>query len=369
ATQKFTIAPIIQGFNSLIQAPYLSGKTTSLLIAVLQRTNLNISKTQALILAPTREQAKHLHQVLKSMTAPTQGNIRTHLCAGGIGGSSALDDIKAARSGPHIVVGTLGRMCDVFASGRGGYNKADVSRVEMVAFDDFGDVVAFPDFSDRVPALIRAMPRGVQLVVTSSTMTPAVLDFTNKFMGSSHVKRIHVPHIDPSNTKIVHSVIRVQEPRHKHMDLIRLLMSCKAKSFDQAIVFTNTSRELEWLADMISSSTNGVWQAATFHRESGPGQRSQVVQNFNSGKVKVLVTSDLLGRGLSDMRQVSLVVHYNVPVAPEDYMRRSTRCTVRCEVDGGAKRCGKGMVVSLVTEEEREMMSIIEMAAGVGIDE
>jgi translation initiation factor 4A len=171
AIQKKAIRPITYGFDCIIQAQSGTGKTGTFTIGALQLIDTNLKKPQALILAPTRELASQIHDVLNSLGRHMQ--LRSCLF---IGGTKVYEDERSLRSGPQIVVGTPGRIQDLIDHK---YLRLDACKLFVL---DEADEMLGRGFQEAIYNMFQSIPKDAQVVLCSATMSPETLDLSTKFM-------------------------------------------------------------------------------------------------------------------------------------------------------------------------------------------
>ncbi|KAF9641982.1 DEAD-domain-containing protein [Thelephora ganbajun] len=171
AIQQRAIIPIIKGHDVIVQAQSGTGKTTTFSISILQKLDRSSGCTQALILAPTREVAREIQEVVVALS--DHMNIECHTCVGGI---NARDDMAKLQDGPHVVVGTPGRVCDMINRGA-----LKTNNIKVFCLDEADEIFArYP--KDQIYKVLQLLPQGTQVVLLSATMSTDVLEVTEKFM-------------------------------------------------------------------------------------------------------------------------------------------------------------------------------------------
>ncbi|KAM5362570.1 hypothetical protein ACJZ2D_012482 [Fusarium nematophilum] len=171
AIQQRAIMPVIKGHDVIAQAQSGTGKTATFSISVLQKIDPNVKQCQALILAPTRELAQQIQKVVVAIGDFM--NIECHAC---IGGTSVREDMKALQDGPHVVVGTPGRVQDMIQRR---FLKTD--GMKMFVLDEADEMLS-RGFTEQIYDIFQLLPQSTQVVLLSATMPQDVLEVTTKFM-------------------------------------------------------------------------------------------------------------------------------------------------------------------------------------------
>lgn len=340
AIQQRAILPIVSGRDVLAQAQSGTGKTATFSISALQRIDENEKKTQALIMAPTRELALQIQRVVVSLALHM--DVTVHAC---IGGKSVSEDIEALKSGAQIVVGTPGRVFDMIE--RGYFKTKDVKMFIM----DEADEMLSQGFKEQIYKVFQYLPETTQAVLLSATMPKDVLDVTTKFMRDP--VRILVKKDELTLEGIKQFYVNVELDEYKLMCLIDLYDSI---SVTQAVIFCNTRRRVEMLTEEL---TKQDFTVSSIHSDMSQQDRDKIMAEFRTGSSRILICTDLLARGI-DVQQVSLVINYDLPDNNENYIHRI----------GRSGRFGrKGVAINLLADKDITRMREIEMFYNTQIQE
>ncbi|EDK43231.1 eukaryotic initiation factor 4A [Lodderomyces elongisporus NRRL YB-4239] len=331
AIQQRAILPITEGRDVLAQAQSGTGKTATFTISALQRIDENEKSTQALILAPTRELALQIKNVITSIGLYL--NVTVHAS---IGGTSMSDDIEAFKSGVQIVVGTPGRVFDMIERR---YFRTD--KVKMFILDEADEMLS-SGFKEQIYNIFRLLPETTQVVLLSATMPQDVLEVTTKFMNNP--VRILVKKDELTLEGIKQYFINVEVEDYKFDCLVDLYDSI---SVTQAVIFCNTRSKVEFLTNKLREQKFTV---SAIHADLPQGERDTIMKEFRSGSSRILISTDLLARGI-DVQQVSLVINYDLPANKENYIHRIGR---------GGRFGRKGVAINFVTDKDVGMMREIE---------
>jgi len=340
AIQQRAIMPIITGRDCIAQAQSGTGKTATFSVSILQRIDTSVKKTQALILAPTRELAQQIQKVVIALGDYL--NIDCHAC---VGGTAVREDIAKLNEGPHFVVGTPGRVFDMINRGA---LKSD--SVKMFCLDEADEMLS-TGFKDSIYDIFQLLPAETQVVLLSATMPTEVLDVTKKFMRDPI--RILVKRDELTLEGIRQFFIAVEKEDWKLDTLCDLY---ETVTITQAVIFCSTRRKVDWLTQKLHEREFTV---SAMHGDMDQGQREVIMKEFRSGSSRVLIATDLLARGI-DVQQVSLVINYELPASKENYIHRIGR---------GGRFGRKGVAINFVTTEDVKMLREIETFYNTQVDE
>jgi len=295
---------------------------------------------QTLILAPTRELANQIHKVVLALG--DYQKVKCHVC---IGGTSVRDDIDALRNGVHVVVGTPGRVFDMVS-------KRHLRIDDLLTFVlDEADEMLSRGFKDQIYDIFKTLPPNVQVCLFSATMAPEVLDMTTKFMRDA--VRILVKKDELTLEGIRQFYVAIEKEEWKLDTLCDLY---ETLTITQAIIYCNTRRKVDFLADQMAKRDFTI---STMHAELDQKERDLIMREFRSGSSRVLISTDLLARGI-DVQQVSLVINFDLPSNLENYLHRI----------GRSGRFGrKGVAINFVTNNDVRVMKDIEKYYHTQIEE
>ncbi|KAJ2452595.1 translation initiation factor eIF4A [Coemansia sp. RSA 2336] len=340
AIQSRAIMPVIAGRDVIAQAQSGTGKTATFSIAILQRVDVSENKPQALVLAPTRELALQIRKVMVSL-GDFRG-VKVHAC---IGGTRTSDDQLAFEKGVHVVVGTPGRVYDMINR-----NIFSTSKVKLFALDEADEMLS-RGFRKDIEDVFRLLPADVQAVLLSATMPSDVLEVTASFMRNP--LRILVKRDELTLEGIKQFYISVEREEFKFETLTDLYETI---TITQAVIFANTRRKVDYLTENLRERNFTV---SAMHGEMDQEQRNTIMKEFRSGSSRILITTDLLARGI-DVQQVSLVINYDLPTNRENYIHRIGR---------GGRFGRKGVAINFVTDDDVANLRGIEEFYNTQIDE
>jgi translation initiation factor 4A len=332
--------PLSKGKDIIAQAQSGTGKTATFSIGILQQLDLNVQDCQALILAPTRELAQQIQKVVAALGEYLQ--VKCHSC---IGGTRVRDDINELQKGVHIVVGTPGRVFDMLC------RKVLRAQFIKIFILDEADEMLSRGFKDQIYDIFTALPTNAQVGLFSATMPPDALDITQKFMRNP--VRILVKRDELTLEGIKQFYISVEREEWKLDTLCDLYDTL---NITQAVIFCNTRRKVD---ELTSKMRSREFTVSSTHGDVGQKERDIILTEFRTGSSRVLITTDLLARGI-DVQQVSLVINYDLPRNLENYIHRI----------GRSGRFGrKGVAINFVTTEDHRTLRELEQFYNTQIEE
>lgn len=331
AIQQRAIKPMLSKRDVIAQAQSGTGKTATFAIGVLQRINLDQKVCQALVLAPTRELAMQIVRVVTSIGDFL--HVTVHAC---VGGTAVRDDMRILQDGVHVVVGTPGRVYDMIQR-----RALDVASVEMFILDEADEMLG-RGFKEQIYDVFKFMPETVQCAIFSATMPLEVLDVTASFMRDPIRILVKLDELTLDGIKQFYIAIEKEEWKLGTLgDLYATL------TITQAIIYCNTRRKVDWLT---TEMNNSDFTVSSMHGDMDQKERDTIMREFRSGSTRVLITTDLLARGI-DVQQVSLVINYDLPTNRENYIHRI----------GRSGRFGrKGVAINFITPGDLKYLKDIE---------
>jgi len=340
AIQQRAILPLSKGKDLIAQAQSGTGKTATFTIGILQQLDYSLKECQALILAPTRELAQQIQRVVLAIGDYLE--VKCHAC---IGGTLVRDDISKLESGVHVVVGTPGRVYDMLCRR---VLRPDSIRVFVL---DEADEMLSRGFKDQIYDIFQVLPSRVQVGLFSATMPAEALEITQRFMNEP--SKILVKRDELTLEGIRQFYVNVEREDWKLDTLVDLYDTL---NITQAVIFCNTRRKVDWLTDKLRAKEFTV---SSTHGELTQKERDVILNEFRTGSSRVLITTDLLARGI-DVQQVSLVINYDLPRNLENYIHRI----------GRSGRFGrKGVAINFVKSDDIKILRDIEQFYATQIDE
>merc|ERR1712147_43020 len=326
AIQQRAIKPMLMGRDVIAQAQSGTGKTATFSIGILQQVDNGLAQ-----------------QIVKVMIALGDFmSVRIHAC---VGGTAVRDDIRTLQNGVHVVVGTPGRVYDMI--NRRALRLADT---KIFALDEADEMLS-RGFKDQIYDVFKFLPEQVRVALFSATMPLEVLEITSRFMQEPI--RILVKKDELTLEGIKQFYIAVEREEWKLDTLCDLY---ETLTITQAIIYCNTRRKVDWLTD---NMTQKDFTVSAMHGDMDQKERDIIMREFRSGSSRVLITTDLLARGI-DVQQVSLVINYDLPTNRENYIHRI----------GRSGRFGrKGVAINFVIPSDGRFLNEIEKFYNTTVEE
>jgi translation initiation factor 4A len=329
--QQRGIMPILAGHDTIAQAQSGTGKTATFSISALQLIDNKSNTTQALMLSPTRELAQQTQKVVRALGDFL--GITSHAC---VGGTLVRDDIRILRDGVQVVVGTPGRVTHMIES-----EVLDPRTIKMFILDEADEMLS-RGFKDQIYAIFQHLASNIQVCLFSATLPDEILEISQKFMRDP--VRILVKRDELTLEGIKQFYVAVEREDWKLETLCDLY---ETLTITQAIIYCNLKRKVDWLKDKMGQRDFTV---SSMHGDMTGPERELIMKEFRSGSSRVLITTDLLARGI-DVQQVSLVINYDMPGNRENYIHRI----------GRSGRFGKkGVAINLVAQGDVAALREIE---------
>lgn len=339
AIQQRAIVPMAEGRDVIAQAQSGTGKTATFTCGILQQIDINSMKTQALVVVPTRELSQQVDRVIKSIGIHM--GVRCYSCTGG---TPISEDLRVLREGVQVVTGTPGRVFDMIQRG-----ELNPTTIKMFALDEADEMLS-KGFEEIIRKIFETLPGDVQVGLFSATMPPECLEITKRFMNNP--VNILVKQEELTLQGINQFFINCEREQWKYETLCDLY---KDINITQAVIFCNARRKVEWLTERM---TNDEFTVSRTHGSIDPRDRRQIMEEFRTGSSRVLITTDLLARGI-DVQQVSVVINYDLPRNRENYLHRI----------GRSGRFGrKGLAINFVTADDLRDLREIEKFYDTQID-
>lgn len=340
AIQQRAIKPAVQGRDLIAQSQSGTGKTAVFCISILQMLDTSSNETQALVMSPTRELAEQTQKVMLALGDFM--NVQCHAC---IGGKSIAEDIRRLDYGVQVVSGTPGRVFDMIRR-----RNLRTRGIRMLVIDE-ADEMLNRGFKEQIYDIYRYLPPSTQVVLISATMPQEVLDMTRKFMNDP--VKVLVKRDELTLEGIKQFFVAVEREEWKFDTLCDLYDTL---TITQAVIFCNTRRKVDWLAAKMREANFTV---SAMHGDMPQKERDAIMEEFRSGASRVLIATDVWGRGL-DVQQVSLVIDYDLPNNRELYIHRI----------GRSGRFGrKGVAINFVKNDDIRILRDIEQYYSTQIDE
>lgn len=337
--QYKAIPPILKGEDVLAIAQTGTGKTAAFAIPVIHKIQTAKNKVgiQCLVMAPTHELAEQIAGVFKNLSKNT--GLRTSVIMGGVDQDPQIDALK---NGVDILVATPGRLFDLVSQ-----QHLDLEKVTTLILDE-ADHMLDLGFIKDIKDLMRFLPRNRQTLFFSATINPKIKKLAYSLVNKPI--RIQISPKNPVTKNVDHKVAFIE------MDDKRAFLERLVNENPDAKILTFVRTKVR--AERVKKAMARVHiQAETIHSDKAQHERNSTMQNFKTGKSRLLVATDVSARGI-DIPDVDFVVNYDLPEVAENYVHRVGRC------GRGHK---KGLAYSFCSTEENPVLADIESFLGFKI--
>lgn len=333
--QKTAIPPVAEGRDLMASAKTGSGKTAAFLLPLMDRLIKKATRTtKILILEPTREMAAQIIEHMGQL-----GRFSALRGAAIYGGVGMTPQINAFKKRFEIIAATPGRLLDHMQ-----YHYANLEGIETLVLDE-ADRMLDMGFLPDIKRILAKIPRERQTLLFSATMPYEIVSFAKDLLHNPVM--IDVERQSAPAEGITHAAY----PIHQELKSNLLLEILKKEEYPSVLAFTRTKHRANRLADFLEK--NGV-SATRIHGARSQAQRSEALKGFKKGKFRVMVATDIAARGI-DINSLALVVNFDVPALPEDYIHRVGR-TARVDEEGDA--------YTFVSPQEERELHFIEKHIG-----
>jgi ATP-dependent RNA helicase RhlE len=334
--QTQTIPIALQGRDVMAGAATGTGKTAAFALPILERLLVAggprrgaPGKPRSLVLVPTRELATQVHESFR-----TYGRGLGLISTAVFGGVGMKPQIQALRGSMDVVVATPGRLLDHMQQ-----RTVDLSGVEILTLDE-ADRMLDMGFIPAIRRILEKLPRNRHTLLFSATFMPEVKALAAQFMRSA--AEIQIASMNTVAAEIAHRVHHVSTDRKRDL-VVHLLNTDRS----QTLIFCRTKHGSDRLCRHLSA---GGFRAEAIHSNKSQSARTRSLQDFKSGRTRVLVATDIAARGL-DIQQLPMVINFDLPHVPQDYIHRI----------GRTGRAGHtGQAVSLVSREDQPLLRGIQ---------
>ena len=328
--QQKAILPIIKGRDVIAQAQSGTGKTAAFAIGTLQLIEQENDELQCLVLSPTRELANQTSIVYQFLGEYL--NIKITLL---IGGLKVGGDINKLKENPQIIVGSPGRVLDLIRRKR-----ISLSYLKSFVLDEADEMLS-KGFLDTIREIISLIPTTTKILLFSATMPRDIVELTTHFMKEPAKILVKNEELTLEGIKQYYVYLKKEDKMEVLFQIYRGI------EIAQAIIYCNTKKTVENVCEDLKKKGHMI---SAIHGDLKQIERDAVMKDFRSGVTRVLVTTDLLARGI-DVYQVSLVINYEMPKEKETYIHRI----------GRSGRFGrKGTAINFITPPEKDKLLEIQ---------
>jgi superfamily II DNA/RNA helicase len=328
--QRIAIKPLIEGRDIVIQSHSGTGKTGTFSIGMLNRIDQELKSPQAIVICNTRELADQTSKVVKILSQFTK--ISHKLCIGG----DMQNKFMPNNVNEHVIIGTPGRLCDLIQKG---YIKNE--HLKMLIVDEADDVLSV-GFRKQVKRIFTALPKEGQVILVSATI-PQDMESLFEIILKPDFTSILIKDDQITLDGIDQYYIDLDE-QYKFDAIIDIYQYINV---GQGIIYCNTKTKADELKNILGQKDFSV---DVLHGDMMQKERETIMNNFRSGVVRILITTDILARGI-DVQQVSLVINYDMPKYPQTYIHRI----------GRSGRYGRrGVALNFCTRKEKNILKYIQ---------
>lgn len=341
--QQKAIPAILKGNDILGIASTGSGKTASYILPIVASFKTDLKRknrhVKVLVLVPTRELAFQVNEVFQIFKHGNSAKIKSLAIYGGVSINPQMKNLQ----GVDILVATPGRLLDLVDS-----NAVHLSRIDTLVIDE-ADKMLNLGFKDEMSKILNLLPQKRQNLLFSATLSADINNISDILLKNPIVIKVES---ENNNISVINELAYLVAEERKG-PLLRYLI--KTNDWQQVLVFTSSIYQAKNVANKLRK--NGI-EAEAIHSKKGQTTRREVLQKFKDKKLRVLVTTDLLSRGI-DIEYLPYVINYELPRSPKDYIHRIGR-TGRAE--------SKGEAISLLTKDDLHHFKVIQKKKGTWVD-
>ena len=340
--QQKSILSFFERKDMIAQAQSGTGKTGAFSVGVLQNIDTSVKKVQAIILAPTRELAKQIHDVVSGL-AVFMKTLKIQLL---VGGTSTVQDVSVLKSElPHIIVGCPGRVHDMIRR-----NHIRGSDVKMIVLDEADEMLS-AGFKEQVYNIFNFLSSSVQVCLFSATLPEELHALASNFLRNP--VKILVKSEQLTLEGIMQHLIALEDDSHKYntlKDIFNML------SVTQTIIYCNSIKRV---TDLTEAMVQDNFPVCCIHSGMEKSERDAAFRDFKGGKHRVLISSNVTARGI-DVQNVGVVINFDVPKDVHTYLHRI----------GRSGRWGrKGVAINFVTRWDMKKIKEFEVYYNTAITE
>ena len=304
AIQDQSIPHTMKGVDVIGLANTGTGKTAAFLLPIIDKLYANRDVNSVLIIAPTRELAQQIQEQFRDFSY----NMKLYSTLI-VGGTNMDRQIRELRRGPHVIIGTPGRLMDLIKR-----KEIKLDTVKTLVLDE-ADRMLDMGFINDIRTIVSGTPEDRQTLFFSATITPSIAALTQEFLKNPETVSVRTA---DTSERVDQDVVETDGKEHKLDTLLNLLTN---EEFEKVLVFGETKFGVQRLSDHLEKS--GVPSAA-IHGNKSQSQRQRALKAFKDNKVRVMVATDVAARGL-DIPNVSHVINFDQPQTYEDYVHRIGR--------------------------------------------
>ena len=330
--QKKAIPLILEGHNIMAQAKTGSGKTLAFVLPIIEK--LKFINNEAIILAPTRELAKQTHDVIKELGNNRVKSIPIY------GGVSIDNQIRKLEQGIDIIVGTPGRIIDLYKR-----KKLKLNNIRFAVLDE-GDRMFDMGFAPDIKYILSQIKTNYQFMLFSATLDSDIRQLVKKF-SKNDFKFLNLSRDNLTVENTLQFYYKIERFQDKFKTFIEIIRREKPKYI---LVFVNTKKTAAWLSSRLRSRRKFGYRVGVISGDLSQFQRERILREFKEHRITMLIATDVAARGL-DINSISHVFNYDIPKYPENYIHRIGRTS---------RMNKRGVAITLCLKDEYEYLCHIE---------
>lgn len=330
--QQKAIPLILKGQNIMAQARTGSGKTLAFVLPIIE--SLNYERNEALILVPTRELANQIYEVIRDLGNPRLKSLPIY------GGVSINNQISKLDNGINIIIGTPGRIIDLYKR-----KKLRLNDIRFVVVDE-ADRMFDMGFTPDVKYILDQIRSNYQFMLFSATFDNGIRELVKKYSKNQFIF-INLSRDDLTVGSTRQFYYMIEHYADKFKTFLKILRREKPTHL---LVFVNTKRTATWLSNKLKSRKNFEYKVDLISGDLSQYQREKILKAFKEHKINLLIATDVAARGL-DIDNISHVFNYDIPKYPENYIHRIGRTSRMNKV---------GVAITLCVKDEYEYLCHIE---------
>ena len=329
--QQKAIPLILKGQNIMAQARTGSGKTLAFVLPIIER--LKYKRNEALILVPTRELANQIYEVIRDLGT----RVKAFPIYGGV---SINNQINKLENGISIIIGTPGRIIDLYKR-----RKLRLNEIRFVVVDE-ADRMFDMGFTPDVKYILNQIHSDYQFMLFSATFDNRIRELVKQYSKNSfEFLNLSRDNLTVGNTKQFYYLI------DRYGDKLKTFLKIlRREKPDHLLVFVNTKRTAGWLSKRLKSLDNFMYKVDLISGDLSQYQREKILKAFKAHKINLLIATDVAARGL-DINNISHVFNYDIPKYPENYVHRIGRTS---------RMNKRGVAITLCLKDEYEYLCHIE---------
>lgn len=331
--QEAAIPYILQNRDLIACAQTGTGKTAAFVLPILHKIlTSEIKHINTLVLVPTRELALQIDQQIDAMAYYI--DVSSIAVYGGSDGATWDQQKKALKKGADIVIATPGRLISLI-----NMKAIDFSQIQHLVLDE-ADRMLDMGFSEDIDRIVKELPAKRQTLLFSATMPPKIRTLAQKILNNPAQINIAI-------SKPAEGIVQQAYFAHDSQKETLLKQILRSGTYKSIIVFAGTKEKVKSVFQMLRKS--GI-SAEAFHSDLKQEEREQIMQQFKNKNISVIVGTDVLSRGI-DVTGIDLVLNFDVPPDPEDYIHRIGRT---------ARAATTGTAITFVNEKDMYRLALIE---------